>query len=194
MLGDRLQNLINRSWQMYPVELLFGLDFDTGSEIGLIAIAAGVASRAVPALAVTWLAIMFASGMSLMDTAEGVFMVRAYSRAFSNPLRKIYCDIAATSLSVAIELLMARSSYLRFSQGELHLHGRFVDKLAALDFGSLGYGIVALFVIGWALSVLIWKFWRIEERWVRRGDLGFPSRSVPSALYKLEVMNPPATT
>ena len=106
VLGDRLQNLINDSWQMYPVGLLFGLGFDTASEIGLLAIAAGGASQAVPALAVTSLAILFASGMSLMDTADGVFMVRAYSWAFSSPLRKIYYNITTTSLSVAIALLI----------------------------------------------------------------------------------------
>jgi HoxN/HupN/NixA family high-affinity nickel-transporter len=93
VLGGRLQNLINHSWQMYPVGLLFGLGFDTASEIGLLALAAGVASQAVPTLAVTSLAILFAAGMSLMDTADGVFMVEAYSWAFSSPLRKIYCNI-----------------------------------------------------------------------------------------------------
>jgi high-affinity nickel-transport protein len=165
VLGGRLQNLINHSWQMYPVGLLFGLGFDTASEIGLLALAAGVASQAVPTLAIASLAILFASGMSLMDTADGVFMVEAYSWAFSSPLRKIYYNITTTSLSVAIALLIGTVELLQVLGGELCLHGRFFSALAALDFESLGYAIVAVFVIGWALSVLIWKFRRIEERW-----------------------------
>ena len=98
---------------MYPVGLLFGLGFDTASEIGLLALAAGVASQAVPTLAVTSLAILFASGMSLIDTADGVFMVKAYSWAFSRPLRKIYYNITITSLSVAIALLIGTVELLQ---------------------------------------------------------------------------------
>lgn len=169
VLGGRLQNLINHSWQMYPVGLLFGLGFDTASEIGLLALAAGVASQAVPTLAVTSLAILFGSGMSLMDTVDGVFMVRAYSWAFSTPLRKIYYNITTTSLSVAVALLIGTVELLQVLGGELSLHGRFFNALAALNFESLGYAIVALFVVGWALSVLIWKFRRIEERWSTSG-------------------------
>jgi len=169
VLGGRLQNLINHSWQMYPVGLLFGLGFDTASEIGLLALAAGVASQAVPTLAVTSLAILFASGMSLMDTADGVFMVKAYRWAFSSPLRKIYYNITTTSLSVAIALLNGTVELLQVLVGELNLHGWFFNALAALDFESLGYAIVALFVVGWALSVLIWKFRRMEERWGTSG-------------------------
>jgi high-affinity nickel-transport protein len=169
VLGGRLQNLINHSWQMYPVGLLFGLGFDTASEIGLLGLAAGVASQAVPTLAVMSLAVLFASGMSLMDTADGVFMVRAYSWAFSSPLRKIYYNITITSLSVAIALLIGTVELLQVLSRELNLHGQFFNALAALDFESLGYAIVALFVVGWALSVLIWKFRRIEERWGTSG-------------------------
>ncbi len=169
VLGGRLQNLINHSWQMFPVGLLFGLGFDTASEIGLLALAAGVASQAVPTLAVTSLAILFASGMSVMDTADGVFMVRAYSWAFSSPLRKIYYNITTTSLSVAIALLIGTVELLQVLARELNLRGPFFDALTALDFESLGYGIVALFVAGWALSVSIWKLGRMEERWGTQG-------------------------
>ncbi len=165
VLGGRLQYLINHSWQMYPVGLLFGLGFDTASEIGLLALAAGVASQAVPTLAVTSLAILFASGMSLMDTADGVFMVKAYSWAFSSPLRKIYYNITTTSVSVAIALLIGTVELLQVLAGQLNLHGPFFNALAALDFEILGYAIVAVFVVGWALSVFIWKYRRMDERW-----------------------------
>jgi len=119
-------------------------------------------------LAVTSLAILFASGMSLMDTADGVFMVKAYRWAFSSPLRKIYYNITTTSLSVAIALLNGTVELLQVLAGKLNLRGRFFNELAALDFETLGYAIVGVFVVGWALSVLIWKFRRIEERWSTR--------------------------
>jgi nickel/cobalt transporter (NiCoT) family protein len=165
VLGGRLQNLINHSWQMYPVGLLFGLGFDTASEIGLLALAAGVASQAVPTLAVTSLALVFASGMSLMDTADGVFMVKAYSWAFSSPLRKIYYNITTTSLSVAVALLIGTIELLQVLAAELKLRGNFFDALDSLNFETLGYVIVALFLVGWAASVLLWKIRRIEARW-----------------------------
>jgi high-affinity nickel-transport protein len=163
VLGGRLQNLINHSWQMYPVGMLFGLGFDTASEIGLLALAAGVASRAMPTPAVMSLAILFAAGMSLMDTADGVFMVKAYRWAFSSPLRKIYYNITTTSLSVAIALLIGTIELLQVLAIQLNLHGPFFSALAALNFESLGYAIVALFVIGWVLSVSLWKLRRMEE-------------------------------
>jgi nickel/cobalt transporter (NiCoT) family protein len=169
VLGGRLQNLINHSWQMYPVGLLFGLGFDTASEIGLLALAAGVAAQAVPTLAVTSLAILFASGMSLMDTADGVFMVKAYTWAFSRPLRKIYYNITTTSLSVAVALLIGTIELLQGLARELNIHGRFFNAFAALDFETLGYAIVAVFLAGWVLSVLIWKFRGMEKRWATSG-------------------------
>jgi high-affinity nickel-transport protein len=165
VLGTRLQNLINQSWQMYPVGLFFGLGFDTASEIGLLALAAGVASQAVPTLAVTSLALLFASGMSLMDTADGVFMVKAYSWAFSSPLRKIYYNITTTSLSVAVALLIGTIELLQVLAAQLKLRGHFFDALDSLNFETLGYVIVGLFVVGWATSVMLWKIRRIETRW-----------------------------
>jgi high-affinity nickel-transport protein len=150
---------------MYPVGMLFGLGFDTASEIGLLALAGGAASQAVPTLAITSLAILFASGMSLMDTADGVFMVKAYSWAFSSPLRKIYYNITTTSLSVAVALLIGTVELLQVLGSEFNWHGRFFSTLAALDFETLGYAIVAMFVVGWALSVSIWKYRRLEDRW-----------------------------
>jgi nickel/cobalt transporter (NiCoT) family protein len=165
ILGGRLQNLIGHSWQMYPVGLLFGLGFDTASEIGLLAIAAGAATRQVPVLAIISLAILFASGMCLMDTADGVFMSKAYGWALSSPLRKIYYNITTTGLSVAVALLVGTIEMLQVLATEFRLHNHFFDALSALDFETLGYLIVALFVVGWAGSVALWKARRIEERW-----------------------------
>lgn len=165
VMGGRLRNLIRHSWQMYPVGLLFGLGFDTASEIALLAIAAGAATRQVLVLAVTSFAILFASGMCLMDTADGAFMAKAYGWAFSNPLRKIYYNITTTSLSVAVALLVGTIELLQGLVTELRLCNHFFDVLSALDFETLGYIIVAVFVCGWAASVILWKARRIEERW-----------------------------
>jgi nickel/cobalt transporter (NiCoT) family protein len=157
ILGNRLQNLINHSWQTFPVGLLFGLSFDTASEIGLLALAAGLSAHTVPVFASVSLALLFAAGMCMMDTADGIFMVKAYSWAFSSPLRKISYNLTTTSLSVAVALLVGTIELLRVALSELKLRGRFADGLVTLDFTSLGYAIVALFVLGWACSVFIWK-------------------------------------
>ena len=101
----RVGDKIDTSWKMYPLGILFGLGFDTATEIGLLAIAAGVATHHVPFLAIISLPIIFAAGMSLMDTADGAFMSQAYGWAFSNPIRKVYYNITVTSLSVAVALI-----------------------------------------------------------------------------------------
>jgi len=160
-LGDR----ITASWKMYPLGVVFGLGFDTATEIGLLAIAAGVATHHVPFLAVISLPIIFAAGMSLMDTADGAFMSHAYGWAFSNPVRKIYYNITVTSLSVAIALLIGLIELLQVTAAKLSLNGSFWALLASLNFSSLGYLIVGLFVATWALSAVVWKRRRIETRW-----------------------------
>ena len=153
----RFAGRIRASWQLYPLGVLFGLGFDTATEVGLLALSAGVATNDAPAPAVLSLPILFAAGMSLLDTADGAFMAHAYGWAFSNPVRKVYYNLTVTSLSVvvalgigSVELLQAlvRWSWLR-----------------ALDFGALGYGMAALFVVTWLGSAVIWKARRVEERW-----------------------------
>ena len=163
----RLARRIRSSWQMYPLGVLFGLGFDTATEVGLLAISAGVASNHVPFLAVISLPLLFAAGMSLMDTADGAFMSQAYGWAFSNPVRKVYYNITVTSLSVAVALVIGSVELLQVFSARLRLSGGFWKWLGALDFGVLGYGIVGLFVLTWLVSVLIWKTRRIEERWGR---------------------------
>ncbi|HEY7206922.1 MAG TPA: HoxN/HupN/NixA family nickel/cobalt transporter [Gaiellaceae bacterium] len=158
---------IKESWQMYPLGILFGLGFDTASEIGLLAISAGVASHQVPFLAVLSLPILFAAGMSLMDTADGAFMSKAYGWAFSNPVRKVYYNLTVTTLSVAVALLIGSVELLQVFSTKLELDSGFWSWLNDLDFGKLGYGIVAAFLVTWAVSVIVWKRARIEERWGR---------------------------
>ena len=160
-IGDR----IDSSRKMYPLGLLFGLGFDTATEIGLLALAAGVATHHVPFLAVISLPLIFAAGMSLMDTADGAFMCHAYGWAFSKPIRKVYYNISVTSLSIAVAWLVGGIELLQVLAAKLELHGRFWGLLASLDLNHLGYVVVALFIATWLFSVALWKAGRFEQRW-----------------------------
>jgi high-affinity nickel-transport protein len=157
--------LINSSWQMYPLGLLFGLGFDTATEVGLLALAAGVATHSVPLFAILSLPVLFAAGMSLMDTLDGAFMAGAYGWAFSNPVRKVYYNITITSLSIVVALAIGTVELLQVLSTRLALSGGFWDWLRNLDFETLGYAVVGLFILMWAMSVSIWKLRRIEDRW-----------------------------
>ena len=165
LFGGRLQKLMNHSWQMYPLGVLFGLGFDTASEVGLLAMTAGASAGNLPVGAVLSLPILFAAGMSVMDTTDGVLMSKAYNWAFLNPLRKIFYNIATTGLSVAVALVIGTIELLQVFIHLLGLSGGFFDLIAELNFGVLGYFIVGLFLFGWALSVALWKFGRIEQRY-----------------------------
>ncbi len=165
LFGGRLQKLMNHSWQMYPLGLLFGLGFDTASEVGLLAMTAGASAGDLPIGAVLSLPILFAAGMSVMDTTDGVLMSKAYNWAFLNPLRKIFYNIATTGLSIAVALIIGSIELLQVFIHLLHLKGGIFDAVGELDFGLLGYFIVGLFLLGWAVSVAVWKFGRLEERY-----------------------------
>jgi high-affinity nickel-transport protein len=165
LFGGRLQTLMSHSWQMYPLGLLFGLGFDTASEVGLLAMTAGASAGNLPVPAVLCLPILFASGMALMDTTDGVLMCKAYNWAFLNPLRKIFYNITTTGLSAAVALLVGTIELLQVLIGMLGLHGRLFDFVASLNFGILGYLIVGMFLAAWGLSVGFWKFGRIEQRY-----------------------------
>ena len=139
---------------MAPLGALFGLGFDTATEIALLVLAAGVATHRVPLFGILALPTLFAAGMSLVDTADGVVMSRAYGWAFSNPVRKVYYNITVTSLSVAIALVIGMIELLQVTVG-----------LQVLDLGKIGYLVVALVFATWAVSVVYWKARRVEERW-----------------------------
>jgi high-affinity nickel-transport protein len=164
-LLKRVGSRIDASWKMYPLGVLFGLGFDTATEIGLLALAAGVATHHVPFLAVISLPLIFAAGMSLMDTADGAFMSHAYGWAFSSPVRKVYYNISVTSLSVAVAWLVGAIELLQVLAVKLELHGPFWTVLASLDLGRLGYVVVGLFAATWLCSVTLWKTRRYEQRW-----------------------------
>jgi len=164
-LLKRVGNRIDTSWKMYPLGVLFGLGFDTATEIGLLALAAGVATHHVPFLAVISLPLIFAAGMSLMDTADGAFMSHAYGWAFSSPVRKVYYNISVTSLSVAVAWLVGTIELLQVLAAKLELHGGFWTLLNGLDLGRLGYVVVGLFAATWLCSLTLWKTRRFEQRW-----------------------------
>ena len=116
-------------------------------------------------LAIVALPVLFAAGMSLMDTADGVFMSKAYGWAFSSPARKVFYNITVTALSVAVALAIGMVELLQVAVEKLDLRGGFWDWLGGLNFGTLGYIVVGAFVVTWALAYTVWRTRRIEERW-----------------------------
>jgi len=164
-LFGRLFRLIGHSWQMYLVGFLFGLGFDTASEISLLAISAGAAAQHLPLYALISLPLIFAAGMSLMDTADGAFMSRAYSWAFSNPVRKVFYNLTMTALSVFVALFIGLIEVAQIMARMLNFRGAAWDALENLNFGIIGGIIVAAFIVSWAGAFLIYRSQHIEERW-----------------------------
>jgi high-affinity nickel-transport protein len=167
LFGGRLSKLMTHSWQMFPLGLLFGLGFDTASEVGLLAMTAGASAGNLPVPAVLSLPILFAAGMTLMDTTDGILMSKAYDWAFVNPLRKIFYNLTTTALSVAVALVIGTIELLQVMIGMFALHGEVFDFIGRLDFGVLGYLIVGMFLLAWALSVAFWKLGGIERRYIQ---------------------------
>ena len=165
-LFGRIFGMVDHSWHMYPIGFLFGLGFDTASEVALLAISAGAAAQGLPFAAVISLPLIFAAGMSLMDTADGAFMSKAYSWAFASPIRKVFYNLTITSLSVFIALFVGVVELSQILIRVLGLHGPFFDAFARFDFMSkAGYVIAAAFVVTWAVALLFYKVRRIDERW-----------------------------
>jgi nickel/cobalt transporter (NiCoT) family protein len=164
LLG-RVTRRINASWQMYPVGLLFGLGFDTATEVALLFLAAGAATSGLPFYAILCLPVLFAAGMSLLDTIDGSFMNFAYGWAFSKPVRKVYYNLTITGLSVAIALIIGTIELLSVLAGKVGLTGGFWDSVANLDLNTVGFVIVGLFIATWVIALAVWRFARIEEKW-----------------------------
>ena len=164
-LFGRLFRLITHSWQMYLVGFLFGLGFDTASEISFLAISAGAAAQHIPIYALISLPLIFAAGMSLMDTADGAFMSQAYSWAFSNPVRKVFYNLTVTALSVFVALFVGLFELSQLLIQQLHLRGNVWDAIGGMDLGVMGFVIVGAFIVTWAGAILIYRGLHIEERW-----------------------------
>lgn len=161
----RFTKAITKSWHMYPVGLLFGLGFDTATEIALLVLASTSAAAGLPWYAILCLPVLFTAGMCLLDTIDGSFMNFAYGWAFSNPVRKIYYNITITALSVAVALLIGSVELLGLVADEFGWRGPFWRWIAGLDLNVVGFAVVAMFVVTWAVALLVWRLGRIEEKW-----------------------------
>ena len=150
---------------MYPVGLLFGLGFDTATEVALLVLAGTGAAAGLPWYAILCLPVLFTAGMCLLDTIDGSFMNFAYGWAFSNPVRKIYYNITITGLSVAVALLIGSIELLGLFADQLGWRGPVWDWLGGLDLNTVGFVIVGMFVVTWAVALLVWRYGRIEEQW-----------------------------
>ncbi|WP_405818335.1 HoxN/HupN/NixA family nickel/cobalt transporter [Streptomyces sp. NBC_01390] len=164
LLG-RFTKSITKSWQMYPLGLLFGLGFDTATEVALLVLAGSGAASGLPWYAILCLPVLFAAGMSLLDTIDGPFMNFAYGWAFSKPVRKVYYNLTITGLSVAVALIIGTVELLGLLADQADLHGPFWDRVSGLDLNIVGYVIVGLFFGTWAVALVVWKVGRIEEKW-----------------------------
>ncbi|MGA2927752.1 MAG: HoxN/HupN/NixA family nickel/cobalt transporter [Solirubrobacteraceae bacterium] len=157
---------ITREWQMYPVGVVFGMGFDTATEVALLATTALLATQHLPFYAILCLPILFTAGMSLMDTLDGIFMNFAYSWAFFNPVRKVYYNLAITGLSVSICFFIGTIEVLGLLPTEINgLNSGFWNWMAAFDINKAGFVIVGMFVITWAVALAFWKFGHVEEKW-----------------------------
>ena len=162
----RWMKSITREWQMYPVGVVFGMGFDTATEVALLATTAVLATAHVPVYAILCLPILFTAGMALMDTIDGIFMNFAYSWAFFNPVRKVYYNLAITGLSVSICFFIGTIEVLGLLPQEIGgLHGGFWNYMAAFDINKAGFVIVGMFVVTWTGALVFWKFGHVEERW-----------------------------
>jgi nickel/cobalt transporter (NiCoT) family protein len=161
----RFTRVVRKPWQMYPVGLLFGLGFDTATEVALLILAAGAAGTALPFYSVLCLPVLFAAGMSLLDTLDGWFMSFAYGWGLAHPLRKVFYNIAITGLSVAVALLIGTIELAGLLAEKLGARGSFWISLEHVNMNTLGLAIVGMFIVTWVVAAAVWRVGRIEERW-----------------------------
>jgi len=161
----KIMRAIRSPWQMYPVGVLFGLGFDTATEVALLAATAGAATLALPWYSVLSLPLLFAAGMTLLDTIDGSFMNFAYGWAFSKPIRKVYYNITITALSVAVAAFIGSIELFGLLGSKLGLTGGFWDFTSNFDINQAGFIIVGVFIATWIVALLVWRFGRIERRW-----------------------------
>lgn len=161
-----LFNLVNKGWHMFPVGFLFGLGFDTVTEVSLLAIAATEATKGMPLWSIMTFPLLFTAGMSLIDTTDGIAMLGAYGWAFVKPVRKLYYNITITSVSVVVALVIGGIEGLGLLAQEVNISGgpfwNFIDNLNN-HFGYLGFAIIGIFLLSWLVSVVVYKVNRYEE-------------------------------
>jgi nickel/cobalt transporter (NiCoT) family protein len=167
----RWMRAIDKEWKIYPVGVVFGMGFDTATEVLLLGTTAFLASQHLPWYAIICLPILFTAGMTLMDTTDGIFMNLAYGWAFFNPVRKVYYNLAITGLSVAICFVIGGIEVLSLIPYEVkgisRDHG-FWGFMYNFNINAAGFAIVGLFILTWAGAMLIWRYGRIEEKWAAK--------------------------
>jgi high-affinity nickel-transport protein len=171
----RWMGAINKEWQLYPVGVVFGMGFDTATEVALLATTALYASQHIPWYAIICLPILFTAGMTLLDTTDGIFMNVAYGWAFFNPVRKVYYNLIITGLSVAICFFIGGIETLGLMPHEIHSLSQtsgFWGFVNNFDINKAGFVIVGLFVATWVVALLVWRYGHIEEKWSARLDSG----------------------
>src|ERR1035438_3956381 len=156
---------ITKTWHMFFVGVVFGIGFDTATEVLLLAATAAAATQGLPWYAVLALPLLFAGGMTLFDSFDGFFMSTAYGWAFARPVRKVYYNLTITGLSVAVAFLVGGIEIVGLLSTELHLHGWFADAMASFDLNTAGFLVVGLFVVVWALALAVWRIGDVEARW-----------------------------
>jgi high-affinity nickel-transport protein len=166
----RFTKSVTASWHMYPIGVLFGLGFDTATEVALLVLAGTSAAAGLPWYAILCLPVLFTAGMCLLDTIDGSFMNFAYGWAFSNPVRKVYYNITITGLSVVVALLIGSMELLGLLAEQFGWSGGFWGWLGGVDLNAIGFVIVGLFVVTWAGALLIWRYARIEEKWTVQAE------------------------
>jgi nickel/cobalt transporter (NiCoT) family protein len=157
--------LVSRSWHMYPLGFLFGLGFDTATEIGVLGISAAEASKGLPIWSIMVFPALFTAGMSLIDTTDGVLMLGAYGWAFTKPIRKLYYNLTITFVSVLVAVLVGGIEALGLLADRLNLEGPFWLYIGTLNdhFGALGYLIIAIFVASWLVSIALYRLGRFDR-------------------------------
>ncbi len=164
LLG-RVTRRVSKPWHLYPVGLLMGLGFDTATQVALLVLAAGSAAFVLPWYAIMVLPVLFAAGMSLFDTADGVLMTRAYGWAFLKPVRKVFYNLTITVLSVAVALVIGALVLIGLLVERLGIDSGPLMWMASVDLEFVGFAIVGLFVGTWAVAVAVWRIGRIEQKW-----------------------------
>jgi high-affinity nickel-transport protein len=160
-----LTKSVRKPWHIYPVGVLFGLGFDTATEVGLLVLAGGAAAFNLPFYSILVLPVLFAAGMCLADTVDGVFMNAAYDWAFAKPVRKVFYNITITAISVAVALVIGTIELVGVVADEADITSGPLAMIASIPLDYAGYGIAALFVLAWLGALAVWRYGRIEEKW-----------------------------